>query len=93
MPGGACVEVGGVNATGAPNVQPLAEARAGTRWSVNAPTLPGASGAIAGSGFSAVSCATASSCMAVGQDGGPLAERLSHGRWRSVSLPRVTGGE
>ena len=91
MPVGACVEVGGVNATATPNPRPLAEVRTGTTWSVNAPTLAGAPGAIAGTGFSAVSCATASSCMAVGQDGGPLAEQLSHGRWRSVSLPAVTG--
>jgi hypothetical protein len=58
----------------------------GTRWRIQPmPTVPGAFP-------SAVSCAKASACMAVGgSDSGVLAERWNGTRWRILPAPTPTG--
>lgn len=58
----------------------------GTRWSNQPmPTVPGAS-------LSAVSCASPSACLAVGEsDSGVLAERWNGTIWRIQSIPAPTG--
>jgi hypothetical protein len=58
----------------------------GTRWSNQPiPTVPGAF-------LNALSCASASACMAVGgSDSGSLAERWNGTRWRIQPIPTPTG--
>jgi hypothetical protein len=58
----------------------------GTRWRIQPmPTVPGAS-------LSAVACASASACMAVGEsDSGVLAERWNGTRWRILPAPTPKG--
>jgi len=83
-----CVAVGGYQ-NSARRVLGFADTWNGHGWALAAtPSAPGARQTI----FNAVSCASATTCMAVGYGAGPgerqLAERLSGGRWRLTSLPR-----
>jgi hypothetical protein len=82
-----CVAVGdwfdGVN-----QEHPLVESFNGSSWSVQTAAEPAAQ-----SGLSAVSCATAVACLAVGGDetGAALAESWSGGSWSLASPPAVGG--
>ena len=68
---------------------PLIEQWNGTVWSlVDAPSPPGA---VSGR-LRAVTCADASSCVAVGEGGGgPLIERWDGSRWSLTAFPSVDG--
>jgi hypothetical protein len=94
----ACVAVG--NAYGADHAQvPFAETLSGTTWSTADLPLPAQSVANGDTRplLQGVSCASASSCVAVGYDPGPalsehpLAEVMSGGTWKAERLP-LPGG-
>jgi hypothetical protein len=74
---------------------PLSEHRDGSRWTSQVAAVPhGATG----SGFSAISCVSATNCVAVGFDQAGatplgLAEGLNHGRWSVQSVTVPAGSE
>jgi hypothetical protein len=94
-----CMAVGTFEATGGPSdLYTLTERWNGTAWSyVPSPTPADANG---GGDLSGVSCASATSCVAVGThivfrkgafSDGPLAEVWNGSRWRMVRVPSPPG--
>ncbi len=81
-----CVAVGLQH--GSPHtVSPLAELWNGSSWTVQ--STPGLGGAL-----SAVSCASATACTAVGNSSGaPLAESWNGSTWTSETVPVPAGGQ
>ncbi len=86
---GACTAVGSSYGTTTSSAVPLAEAWNGTSWTVE--PMPEPSG---GGSLSAVSCISATACMAVGkfENGGTLAERWSGNAWAVVTTPEPQKG-
>jgi hypothetical protein len=84
---GGCLAVGSGPPQADPaGAEPTAEVSSGADWVDVSPRLGSGTGAIAGSGFTGVSCSSPGRCTAVGQDGGALVERLRGGAW---SLQRM----
>jgi hypothetical protein len=95
-----CTTTGGCLAVGSGPVQdspaetePTAEISSGPNWVDVSPRLVDATGAIAGSGFTGVSCSSPGRCTAVGEDGGALVERLSAGVWSLEEMAPAGGTE
>jgi len=85
---------GGTYGNGAGVSIPLAERWDGRQWRIQAAAVPAGS---AGSGFSALSCASPTACIAAGSYDTAhgrsvlLAERWTGGRWRRQATPRPAG--
>src|SRR5579863_8290983 len=84
-----CIAVG-YAVTNSPNVQAVTEAWNGTTWSLLATPQAGKGGA----SFAAVSCATAGSCLAVGEfsplqgdNAQPMSERWNGSHWTVIPTP------
>ena len=83
-----CIAVGSSATAGEDSVQPLIESWDGTEWSSTIPPLISGSGG----GLTAVSCADADHCLAVGNgDGGQLIESWDGITWSAVSPPATAG--
>jgi hypothetical protein len=79
----ACLAVG-TAPTSSYGDQPIAERWDGSTWTVESPPL--LSGGTSAS-LDAVSCASATTCTAVGSDGTPFVERWDDGHWTVQSTP------
>ena len=89
-----CLAVGsGPMATSPALSGPTAEVSSGADWVDVSPRLAGPAGAIAGSGFTGVSCSSSLRCTAVGQDGGALVARLVGGAWSLQRMAPAGGTE
>jgi hypothetical protein len=76
-----CVAVGQVLLTGPGRLVPLIATRRGSTWTLEALPTPAGSEPV---GLDAVSCPTATTCVAVGS--GNRAERLSDGTWTTSTV-------